>query len=293
MVYALSIASAIAFALASLLQLAATKGRSDHLNMRPGLLFSLLKHGGWLGGIGLDILAIAFQIAALAFGKVAIVQAILSLGLVVSISCAPYFGFNRPSSLTSWLSLAAGCGVGIYILLQPTQGKDSYRMLIVVIVAVLAGLLAVLPHFLMKEASRHQRALALSIVASILVGLASVLERILGLRVVALGLFKGALAPNTLVLIALGLEALLITQSAFQLGEIQVVLPVIAIGEPIASFVFARLLLSERLWASGVGGVVGFLAIVGSLASVYALGRHGMKELGGLGPIEGEDAEGI
>ncbi len=292
MVYVLSIASAIAFAFASLLQLAATKDRSDTLNMRPGLLFSLFKHGGWLGGIALDVLAVTLQILALAFGKVAVVQAILSLGLVVSIACAPYFGFNKPSSRISLLSLAAGFGVGIYILLQPTQTKDSYRMSIVLIVAAFVAMVAVIPHFLLKGASRHYRAMSLSIVASVLVGLASVLERILGLRVVALGIFKGAFAPNTLMLIALGLEALLITQSAFQLGELQVVLPIIAIGEPMVSFVFARILLGERLWAPGVMGLVAFVAIVGSLSSVYVLGRQAMSELSGLGPAEGEDAEG-
>jgi drug/metabolite transporter (DMT)-like permease len=89
------------------------------------LLFRLARHPIWLTGIASMILGFVFQLAALHYGPLALVQPILALELLFVFGYMAILG-NRMVKQRDWLAAAAMCaGLAVFLFAaQPSGGRQ-------------------------------------------------------------------------------------------------------------------------------------------------------------------------
>lgn len=125
---------AILFALAASLctatssvcqRLGARTAGSQPAKLDVWLLFRLARHPIWLTGIASMILGFVFQLAALHYGPLALVQPILALELLFVFGYMAILG-NRMVKQRDWLAAAAMCaGLAVFLFAaQPSGGRQ-------------------------------------------------------------------------------------------------------------------------------------------------------------------------
>lgn len=125
---------AILFALAASLctatssvcqRLGARTNESQAAKLDVWLVFRLARHPIWLTGIASMILGFVFQLAALHYGPLALVQPILALELLFVFGYMAILG-NRMVKQRDWLAAAAMCaGLAVFLFAaQPSGGRQ-------------------------------------------------------------------------------------------------------------------------------------------------------------------------
>ena len=119
----LAVAAGLCTATSSVCQrLGASRTRADGFGLR--LVVRLARRPVWLAGIGCMILGFAFQVSALHFGALALVQPILALELLFVFAYMAVLG-SRRVQLRDWLA-AGGMSAGLALFLlaaAPSGGR--------------------------------------------------------------------------------------------------------------------------------------------------------------------------
>ncbi len=267
---AAALVSAALFAAASAAQ--HHEARAVQASVRPTLLLTLARRPLWLLGTGADILAVVVQALALRLGPVALVQGLLVAGLPLAVLLSAALGDRRlRAAEVGGVGLcAAGLALLAPALAATTPGHDPGRG--VSLLAVVATAVLVAPLLL---ARRHPRwgGTAAGAAAGAVVGAGAVLLAVTAARLNDVAAALGTVAPYAAV--AVGLLGLLLTQVAFQTGDLGAPLAALTVVEPVVAVTLAAVLLGERLPADGPHlvalGVGGLLAVGG----VLVLARDG------------------
>jgi drug/metabolite transporter (DMT)-like permease len=238
----------------------------------PGLLGSLVRRPLWLAGIAADAVAFALQGVALRFGPVVLVQlllvAALPAGVVVSALLAQR-RLNRPEALG--VALCAG-GLALAVpgsTLVDLGGTANWRTLLAAGVAVAAVTAALL---LLARMQPARRPLALGTAAGVAAGTTSVLLAACAAQVTDLaGLVT---APALYGLAVFGVLAVLLTQAAFQTGDLTAPWAALSVCEPVVAVVLALGVLHERLPSSALALVAGAAGALAAVAGVLVLGAR-------------------
>ncbi len=248
------------------------EARAVAASVRPSLLLTLARRPLWLLATVADVLAVAVQALALRLGPVALVQALLVAGLPLAVLLSAALGHRR-------LRPAEGGGVGLcaagLALLSPalaatTEGSAPTRSAGVGAAVVVALVVLVL---LLARRNRRWGGAATGGAAGVVLGAGAVLLAVTAARLDDVTAALGTWAPYAAVIV--GLLGLLLTQVAFQTGDLAAPLAALTVVEPVVAVVLAAVLLGERL-PTGAGHV-GALVLGGSLAvsGVLVLARDG------------------
>jgi hypothetical protein len=239
--------------------------------MSMGLLRGLFRSVDFLWSIGFDIVGIAAQFVALVFGPISVVQPLLSLGLVLAIVIERRLAHRSLSLLELGATLAVAVCLTFFVVLRGTGASESVSTSRTLLVSVVVfGGCGVL-YLFARRASQRLPTLLLAGFGAVSLGCAAVLEREVGLQLDVS--FTHAITGFQLwVLLASAPLSLLLTQSAFQFGELKIVLPILTVGEPLVAMVLGRFMVGEALLPSRnlLGGV---LALVGLVVSLVVLAR--------------------
>ncbi len=215
------------------------------------LLGYLARRPLWLAGILLAAGAYGLQGLALAYGPLALVAPIVATDLLFAVPLAAWWSRRpmRPRDLTGCALVAAG--VGTFLATSPPAAGRSDApardwllafgaVTLVCVAAVAVG----------HAGSDAVRAGALAVAAGLTFGLtaAVTLSATRLLRDAGPAAVLGHWQPW--VLIVLGLSGLLLSQSAFQAGQLTASLPIIDTLEPISAVVLGAAIFHERLASS-------------------------------------------
>lgn len=215
------------------------------------LLGYLARKPLWLAGILLAAVAYGLQGLALAYGPLALVAPIVATDLLFAVPLAAWWSRRpmRSRDLTGCALVAAG--VGTFLATSPpTAGRSDApardwllafgAVTLVCVAAVAVG----------HAGSDTVRAGALAVAAGLIFGLtaAVTLSATRLLRDAGPAAVLGHWQPW--VLIALGLAGLLLSQSAYQAGQLTASLPIIDTLEPISAVVLGAAIFHERLASS-------------------------------------------
>jgi drug/metabolite transporter (DMT)-like permease len=215
------------------------------------LLAHLARNPVWLGGILLAAAAYGLQGLALAYGPLALVAPIVATDLLFAVPLAAWWSRRpmRPRDLTGCALVAAG--VGTFLATSPPASGRSAApprdWLLAFGAVALAGMAAVAIGLSGRDAVR---AGALAVAAGLTFGLtaAVTLSATRLLRDVGPAAVLAHWQPW--VLIVLGLAGLLLSQSAYQAGQLTASLPIIDTLEPISAVVLGAVIFHERLASS-------------------------------------------
>jgi len=278
----LSVAGALCFALSSVLEQQAASDQPPELALRLSLLVRLLLHPRWLLGNLAGGAGFFFQLLALRTGSLALVQPIFVCGLAFAIPGSAAME-RRWLSLREWATTGLIVGGLVLFIAAARPGRGSPHastagwLALGAITILSVGVLLALA----RGASQRRQALALGSAAGILLGsTAAVIERT-GYQLHHGGLGHALSSWSPYVLILAMVAALVLIQTAFQVGDLKHSLPALTVLEPLVAVLIGQLLFAEHIALHGLaplgealGLVLMTVGVVGLAAAPTRQGGH-------------------
>ena len=238
------------------------------------LLFRLARRPVWLLGVASMILGFVFQLTALHFGALALVQPILALELLFVFGYLAMAGSGRVTvKRRDWMAAAAmSAGIGMFLwLASPSGGRPhapgSLWLLsgLVTFGAVLAALAVAFGLGNRPRASRSRRAAVLGAATGISWGFVAAVIKELSSR---LGDGIGAIFSNwtPYVLVAVGAATMLLASHALAAGPLAASQPGFTVLDPLSASLLGVFLFGEHIRT----GVVNLAGEALALAIIFA-----------------------
>lgn len=236
-------------------------------------LWNALTNPRWWLGTGTAMLGYAFQVVALGFGALLVVQPILVLKLMFTLPLAAHMqGRVMSRSEVFWASLLT-VAIGVLVLLGRPIPGDPHVPLIRWIWALSIG--TVILSTAIWYANRitgSRRALILGLVTGATFGYVAVLSKAVVDNFTTHGVQGLLMGWETYALVLGATLGTIIQQYSFNAGALSNSLPAMTIGEPICAFQLGYLVLGERFQVSSAAGWIAMgVALVAMIAATTQL----------------------
>ena len=278
----LAVAASLCTATASVCQLAGARNTGPAAGFDARLIVRLARQPAWLLGIAAMIGGVVFQLTALRFGELALVQPILAAELLFVFGYLALAGSRRPK-LRDWLAAAAmSAGIGVFLrLASPSGGRlhapgSSWLLAGLVTTGVVLAALVVAFGFRGRPgAPRTRRAAVLGSATGISWGfMAAVIKELsshLGDGIDAL-----VTTWSPYVLLVAGAATMLLATHALASGPLAASQPGFTILDPLAASLLRVFLFGEHI-QTGAAALAGeALALAMVIAGATALSRSGL-----------------
>ncbi|WP_375480889.1 DMT family transporter [uncultured Jatrophihabitans sp.] len=269
----LALASALAFAVATVAQQRAASRSSDEDARNASFIVSLLRSPLWWAGTLGNGGGYVLQAFALAFGPLLLVSPIVVTSLLFALPLSARLMGRRLTAATwTWAVVLAG-SLGVFVALgNPDKGRDrgtgtGWLLVVLVCLPVVLACLVIA-----RRRTGAARAGSLAVADGVLAGVNSVLTKSTVL-LLGHGLATAFTSGETYGVIVVGLSGVYLQQLAFQAGELQASMPVIAVLEPAVGALLGVTLLDERLQAGPAVVVVLLVVSVIMAVATVALAR--------------------
>jgi hypothetical protein len=243
--------SAVCFGVASVVQQQVASEAPSEESLRPRLLLRLVRRPAWTAGMALTVFSYAMQGLALAFGPLVLVQPLAATDLVFAL---PLLAWHRRVRLRFSEMVGIVCtagGVAAFLAVLPPASKGTAVPQLSDWLPLLAGVgsaAVLLASAGLKSRGRVRTALyALS--AALMFALLDGLTKSAASQFRTEGL--GTLSHwEPYALIAVGVPALVLSQSSYQAGSLAITLPIIDTLEPIGGVMVGIAVFNEQLASS-------------------------------------------
>jgi drug/metabolite transporter (DMT)-like permease len=260
-----ALGAAIGFAVAAVLQQESAQLASQDKSLSLRLLADLLRRPKWLAGVAFLLVGFGLQALALAYGPVALVQPIIVTELAFAIPLA-IWRRHRRAGRQEWSGIACVVtGVAIFIWAAspasgtPNPGGAGWLASLLPVGAVAAA--AVITGAKRKDPTRP---MFLGAAAGLTFGVLAVLTKSTT-YLLSHDVGQAFLHWQPYTAIAVGITALVVSQSAYQAGPLAYSLPFVDILEPVVAVLIGETVLGEGLHLSA--GVLAVAAIAGVVAA--------------------------
>jgi drug/metabolite transporter (DMT)-like permease len=273
----LALCAAFFIAIGDVIQQRTTHEVADE-KVNPVELFArLLRDKTWWVGSIAGGAGFGFQAAALGFGSVLLVQALLVTSLLFALPMSAYFAHRRVSrSQWLWAVLLAASVAVIVTVGNPTEGHSRAGLELWIWVAAIMGPALVLCVIGAKVWSgRPAAAVLLALVSGSLWGLFAVLTKGVVGRLDH-GIEAVLLSPELYAWALVAVAATMWQQSSFRAGSMAASLPTMTVAEPVVGSILGIFVLGETLRPGDAGW---FLLIVAFGAMVFATGALARGEV--------------
>lgn len=274
MIILIAIASSALFGTGVALQQRPARNVPENYAGRFGLLARLAQRPLWLLGISAEFAGFALQVVALGHGSLVVVQPIITVSLLFTIALA---GTWSRSTVTrrDWAAvLAVVAGLSVFLILaQPSEhsrGQASAKVWTIMAVAVVVAVAV------MMAAGFHsggrRRAAMFGLAAGVGDAVMAVLTKAFA-HDLEPGLLHALRSWTPYALCGVGIVALLLSQTAYQVGRPTISLPLITVTDPILSSALGIAIFGEVIHLHGVRGPVALAAVVVMVFGLVVLNR--------------------
>lgn len=277
---ALSLVTALLFAVASVLQQKGTEAPTGTNALGAGFLAVLARRPMWLGGMAADVVGFGTQTWALAVGSLLLVQPLLVSTLLFALPLAAWVQHRRLAWREwVWAGVLAIALALFVILGQPQSGLDRPTPGAWIVPGVIVvPLVVVCILWARKMPHGRGRSLLLALGSGVLLGVSAPLTKT-GVNAFSHGFWHGV---GTWELWGAALTAALGTlwqQSSYQAGDVQTSLPTVTVLKPVVAMVLGLTIYRETL-SVGVGGdVVIIVALAVMIVAAVRLARLAAPDL--------------
>jgi drug/metabolite transporter (DMT)-like permease len=281
-----AVAGAASFGLASAIQQRATKEVPTTGTLNPRLLLELVRHPGWVLGIGTVIVGLSLQLVALAYGPLVLVQPLLVTGVLFGAVFSALLAHRRVDRLIVLGSLGAVAGLSAFLVLaQPTGGstqleQDGWGLLPLALVLGISVLVC------LAVASRYEgsvRVAALATATGVFYGLTAGLMKVVTGQLRSGDFTEIFSHPVLYVVCVVGPLGFLLSQNTFQQGTlIAPALAIITIVDPLVGVAIGVCWLGEEVTTSPAvlaGELIAALVIIGSVALLAHRGTQLRRQI--------------
>ena len=242
-----ALAAAMSFAWAAVLQQESARNVPDDKSLSIRLLIELLHRPKWLVGGACLLTGFGLQALALAYGPVALVQPIVVTELAFAIPLGIWRRQRRAGRREWGGILCVLAGISIFLLtaspgngIQEPAGVDWLKSLIPV------GIVAFAAVSIGSSRTGPKRAMFLGAAAGLSFGVLSVLTKALT-HLLSRDLSRALVTWQLYATIAVGIVALVISQSAYQAGPLAYSMPFVGVLEPLVAVTIGDTVLGEQV----------------------------------------------
>lgn len=235
---------------------------------------TLLRRRLWWAGTGSAVVGYVFYAVALAYGSLLLVAPLLVSALLFALPLSAWLSHRRVSRAEwGWAGLLTAA-LTVFVTLARTRPGDyegSERPAVIVAVVCIAGVAGCA-----VAAARFadwRRALLLAIGVGVLFGVVAVLTKIEMHILTKEPILRALTSPVTYVLIAVGVAATLLQQSAFHAGSLKASVPAMLVLEPVVAVLLGQVVLGEHLAVNRSTAIALGVALAAMAIATVALGR--------------------
>lgn len=282
----LALVASFCTATSSVCQRMGARTAPDSDSFSPRLILHLVRQPVWLAGVGSMILGFVFQITALRFGSLALVQPILASELLFVFGYMAVIG--RHVVRTDWMAAAAmGSGLGIFLFVaSPSGGHDQAPAgqwwLAGVSALGLAALVASSAYVPVHRGARPspaRRAATLGVATGISWGfVAAVIKELSAPR--RGGVLTVFTTWSPYVLVVVGAASVLLASHALQAGPLAASQPGFTIVDPLIASLLGVFIFSEHLQLQPYDVAVEILALAALVWGVVTLSHSRLVQSG-------------
>ena len=234
---------------------------------------TLLRKPLWWAGTAVAAGGYAMQALALAKGSLLFVQPLLVSSLLFALPISARLAHKRVTrSEWAWAMLLTA-GLAVFVLVAHTRHGHRAPVQAWVLATALLVPLVLLCVLAAARTVGRPRAMLLAVAVAVLFGMVAVLTKITMYRLTGGGITAVLTVPTPYLLVVVALTAMLLQQSAFHAGELQMSVPTMLVLEPLVAVLIGVLVLGEQLKINDVAMVALPIAVVTMVASTIALGR--------------------
>jgi drug/metabolite transporter (DMT)-like permease len=272
-----ALVSSLLYAFASVLQQRGAAAQPEDQSLRLGLLARLIRDPWWVLGLGCDVAGYVFQFVALGHGPLVLVQPLLVCGLLFALPIGAAVA-GRKMQPSDWVAAGMVCaGLVVFLTVaNPSSGTNDVSTAVWVLLLTSCAATALFLVILSRNCGPRLRVILLSGGAGVLYGAGAALTKTSS-HLLDEGWVHLFLSWQPYLLAIFGIAGMVLAQSAFQAGWLDVSLPTMSVTDPIVSIVIGAIAFGESL-ASGPGSVaLEVVALIVMSAGVVALARSGAR----------------
>lgn len=280
----LALLAATANAASSVLQRRAAGRSPDAKSLRPGLIGDLLHRPSWFAGIAAVVAGFLLQAAALSLGGVVVVQPLLVFELPLTLLLAWRVLDSRMGTEVWVASAIMAVGLSVLLFSAAPKATTPHLSSLTWIVGVLVTLAPIAALVWLGSRSRGAtRAAYLGVATGATFGLTAALMKA-ATAAFQSGFVQGATAWQSYAMVATGIGAMFLLQSAFQAGRLAAAQPGVTLADPVVAVAWGLFLFGDHarlglfLIGEAAGGVLIVMAVVLLARSPYLEGRAGRHE---------------
>jgi hypothetical protein len=266
----LAVTAASTFAVANVVQQRVAARLRTEAAFEPAVLLRLIRRPLWLAGLGLVILSLSLQAAALGMGRLVVIEPVLACSLLFALALAAWADHRRMRP-GEWLAaLATFAGLAVFLsVAHPSGGRSAATPVQLGMAAIAAVLVCVASGLLAVRMSPLRRALTLGVGGGIAAGVTDALTKTVAALIGSHQL--GALADVRLYLLAvIGLLTYTMQQNGYRAAALAAFLPVFSVLDPAVGSLLGLALYHEHL-AGGAGRTV--LEAAAVLSATWGIAR--------------------
>lgn len=233
----------------------------------------------WWAGLSLSFLGYAFQIVALAFGTLLVVQPILVLSLMFTLPLSAKLSGRRVSkSETSWAALLTLAVAVLVVLGRPQPGADHTSLPTWLAALGIGVVIFTLMYIVSRALPSTNRALILGSITGGIMGYVAVLSK------AVTDIFTHSGAGGLLTswelwgLIGLAAVGTAVQQASFNAGPLKNSLPAMTVVEPIFAFALGYAILGEKFDVGGYEWLYMAAALALMVVATVVLSRKSIKD---------------
>lgn len=267
----LTLAAAVLFAVGTVLQQRVTVTASAKEARDTWFLVRLARRPAWLAGIAADGLGFGCHAAALAAGRLAVVQPLLATTLVFTLPLGAWLDHRRVDRRELAAAVVMTGGLALFLLLaNPSGGHDDASPGAWAVALLACGLVAGLCRGLAHGAGSRGRAIALGSGSGVLFGLTAALTKATVGRVDD-GITHLVVDWHVWALVVVGYASMALAQASLQAGALGPAVATQTALDPVTSLLLGVLAFGEVLDAGPLASAGALLGLVLMLAGIVAL----------------------
>lgn len=277
-----ALCAAIFAAIGIVVRQRATLDVPEEHGVSPVMVATLIRRPLWWAGTAAAVAGFVFQALALDKGSLILVQPLLVSALLFALPLSARLAHRRVTR-ADWLwAVLLTMSLAIFVLLaHPRVTNQVAPVSTIAVVVAICSVLVIGCVVIAVRRSGWQRAVPLAVAIGVMFGLVAVLTKILMHELDEHSVAEVLTTPLPYALVALGVIATLLQQSAFHAGSLQTSVPTMLVVEPMAAVLLGVFILGETLTANRWEAVVLTAAVVAVTAATIALGRdEGAYEAG-------------
>lgn len=272
-----ALGASLLYALASVLQHRGAVGQPADQSLKLGLLVRLARHPAWVTGLVCDGGGYVLQFVALGHGPIVIVQLLLVSGLLFALPLGAAWAGRRLTS-GDWAGAAMVCaGLGVFLTVaHPEAGHDNAGIDQWTALLLATASVGVALTLFGRGGDVRRKAICFAAAAGVIYGAAAALTKTSS-HLLARGILPLVTHWQPYLLILFGAAGMLLSQSAFNAGALDLSLPAMTVVDPVASVAIGALVFHETIAARPLDIGVEVVALVVMSVGVYFLARSEAK----------------